>query len=138
MNADVIVSSFHPIDFVHAEKKDAAAGPNHKSGEIFLARLKVVEQSGDALVPVAPARVTKLLLGATQGGLEALPVERFQQIVEGINFECSHRVLIMSRNKNNGRHLDRSPGDGFDHTEAVYFRHLHIQKNEIGFDVFDS
>ena len=67
-----------------------------------------------------------------------LLVERLQQIVDGIHFEGLHGVLIERRGEDDLRHRHFAVEQLLDHAKAVEPRHLHIEKDEVGRQVFDQ
>ena len=54
--------------------------------------------------------------------------EWLQEIVDGVDLERSQRVLVVGGHENHG-HV---AADQIEHLEAVEFRHLHVEKQQIG------
>ena len=59
---------------------------------------------------------------------ESFVVERLDEIVERCDVEGLQRELIECRDEDRGGHL---VADRLEHLEAVFLRHLHVQKNKI-------
>ena len=71
------------------------------------------------------------IAGALQGILETLAVERLKQIIQGVHLEGAQGELDVGRHENDGGH--GRAVEPFQHAEAVQFRHLHVEKDQIGF-----
>src|SRR6266496_6015743 len=73
------------------------------------------------------------LLCSLQGLTESELIDWLQQIIERTDFERVHSVVIECGDKNYRRHFVCT--DCCDYIETVELRHLHIEKNEIGFEL---
>jgi hypothetical protein len=98
-------------------------------------RFEFAEQRVHARLQIARFRARELFFGTPQSRFEAFAVVRLKQIIDGVNVERFEREFFVRRHENNGRHLFGA--DRFYDREAVQLRHLHIQKNEIGFFLLD-
>ena len=56
-------------------------------------------------------------------------VVRFEQIIDGVHLECSHRVLIERGDEHGCRR--RLTGDRAENLESVEIWHLHVEKEQI-------
>ena len=65
-----------------------------------------------------------------QSNLKSLTIERLQQVIDRVDVEGFQRELIIGGDENDYRHWFAL--DGFQHAEAVQFRHLNIEKDEVG------
>ena len=65
------------------------------------------------------ARGEHLLLGAFERVFELKRVEGFQQVIERVDFEGLERVLVVSRNEDEHRHVVDT--DGGDDSESIHF-----------------
>src|SRR5262249_28860483 len=63
---------------------------------------------------------------------DPLFVERLQQVVDGVDLEGLHRVLIVGRRKDDLRHGDLLVDKLLDDAETVKARHLYVEKDQIG------
>jgi len=66
-----------------------------------------------------------------QGFVKSLAAERLQEVVNGVDFECLHGVLLVGRDEDNG-HVRFNE---FEHLEPVEFRHLNIEEEEVRLQV---
>src|SRR5580765_2148312 len=72
-----------------------------------------------------------------QGLGESLLIKRFQKIVNGVHFECTNGVRIVSGDEDIygsgvGRWLHI-----FDNSKTIQIRHQHIEKNDVGMKFID-
>src|SRR5687768_10303015 len=79
---------------------------------------------------------------ACDSSLDAFAIVRLEEIVEGVDVECLQRILSVCSDENERRKIFAM--QPLDHFEAVFLRHLYIEKDEIRFlsrdrfDGFDS
>src|SRR5688572_30520984 len=66
---------------------------------------------------------------AAQRRLETFLVEWLEQVVDGVNVKCLQGKLVVGRNEYDGGTFLIELGQD---TEAIQFRHLDIEKNQIG------
>src|SRR5215510_5897754 len=134
MDLDVVVGGPDPINFVYAQKRDAAAGftggLDRQSFKIFSFGLK----SRHHFMQLRANRFEVFAANPISGPFErfkkTLPVNRLQQIIERAHLESSQRVFIISGDENDMRHLFYA--DGLDYSEPVQPWHLNIEKDQIG------
>jgi hypothetical protein len=69
---------------------------------------------------------------------DAFLVERLQQVVDGIDLERLHRILVKSRGKHNLGQGNFSIEKFFDNSKAVESGHLDIEKDQIRAVFFDE
>jgi len=94
-------------------------------------------QLADAFVFGGDLRFARFqFAGAFDGLSQPFAVDGFEQVADGVGFKCVERILIKSRRENHQRQrqLRRQSAQ---HFEAGQPRHLHIQKNQVGFGLFD-
>ena len=63
---------------------------------------------------------------------DPLFVERLEQIVDRVYFECLHGILVEGGGKNDFGQRDLAIEQFLDYAKAVEARHLHIEKNQVG------
>src|SRR5689334_22766888 len=74
--------------------------------------------------------------GPVEGFVETFAVEWFQEVIECVYLKGLERELIVSRDKDDGRH-----GRAFDlvnYVEAAHLGHLDIEEDEVGFLLLDG
>ena len=84
--------------------------------------------------------------GARQCFLEPRLVERLEQEVEGVNFECFQCMVVVRRHEHDRRGFasvpQRSFGiaalQGLDDVEAVDIGHLHVEEDQVGILIVDG
>ena len=60
---------------------------------------------------------------------QAVVVDRFQQVVEGIRIKRPERKLVVGRDENNLGHV--AARQATQYLETIHPRHLHVQEHEI-------
>jgi hypothetical protein len=73
---------------------------------------------------------------SAQRRLKAFAIKRFQQVIHSVHFESAQSELIVSGNEYNYRRPFRV--DGLENAKTVEFRHLDIEKHQIGRLLLDS
>ena len=68
--------------------------------------------------------------------MEALAVERLEQVVERVDVEGAQRVVIEGGHEDDERHARGA--DGFDDFEAAGAGHLHVEKDEVRLQASDG
>ncbi len=99
--------------------------------EALCVRLQVLDQLEQAALELAVGRALELLAGPGERFVEALAVERLEQVVEGVDVERAQRVVIEGGDEDDERHPRRA--DGFDDVEAGGAGHLDVEEHQVGF-----
>jgi hypothetical protein len=81
-------------------------------------------------------RELHLTFGALDGIQQPFFVKRFENIIESVYFKRFEREFIVCGNENNERHIFRA--DDFDDFKAADFRHLNVEKNQVGREISDG
>ena len=92
--------------------------------------LEVAHEREQPPADVAGLLAVDLAADALERALEALAVERLQQVVERLDLEGAQRVLIVGGHEHDRRHA--LGADRLNHLEAVELRHVHVEEHEIG------
>ncbi len=74
--------------------------------------------------------ISGLFHRVSERGLESLAIEGFEQVLDRMDLEGPQGELVISGHKHDYRH--RPTHQGLEHTEPVQFRHLDIQKHQVG------
>ena len=90
---------------------------------------QLFEQSDGALAHVA-ALVGKPRPDLLHGHIKAATVEGLEQIIERVNLEGSQRIVVVSGDEDDQRHL--TCRDRAERGEAIHFGHLHVEEDERG------
>ena len=122
MQRDVVAAGFAVQDLLDRDRDDPPSHPGVDPTEWTAGggRLETIPQG---------VRVT----GGQRGPnpverlLEAVGAERLQQVVERLDLERRDRVLVERGRENHLRAMREAP----EHLEAVAFRHLDIQEQEL-------
>src|SRR4026209_354776 len=70
-----------------------------------------------------------LVLDSMPGGIEPFVVEGLQQVIEGMDLERAHGILVVRSYEDDvGRRLRI---ERFEHLETAQLRHLNVQKDEV-------
>lgn len=131
---DGSVRKFKKADLIQPQqhKAVAAAGDN-----LLQRRRGGVGQLADAFVFGGDLRFARFqFAGAFDGLSQPFAVDGFEQVADGVGFKCVERVLIKSRREDDQRRhcIRRQSAQRF---KAGQTRHLHVQKNQVGFGLFD-
>src|SRR5437588_6829320 len=127
---DVVALGLDPVNLIRVEEEDAA--PRFHNEPLAVARrlAHLFEQSQYARVHTCAAVAPDLAFGALDGRLESLAVEGLQEIVERVELEGAHSVVVVCGDEDDGR--QPLVLQGFEHGEAADLRHLHVEQYEIG------
>ena len=71
----------------------------------------------------------ELAAGALERRLEARPVERLHQVVEGVRVEGAQGVLVVGGDEDD---LGGVGAEGLDDVETGHLRHLDVEEDEVG------
>ena len=140
---DVVVLRFDVVELRGRDQRDARAVADDDAlediaaadGRRLASSVACVCTAGFSVASAFGAPSAALRFSATrfltrsERALEAFAANRLQQIIDGVDLEGFHRVLIVGRCENHGD----VAFDQFEHVEAGQLRHLHIEKNQIGF-----
>jgi len=132
---DVVVGGFDPDDFLRFEEDDATFGFEGEAGG-FLGGCGVGEQGFEAAAEVAGAALADMFGGAGEGDFEAVAVEGFQEIVDGIDAEGIDGEAIVGGGEDDGGAL--LGGEFLNDLEAVGAGHLDVEEDDVGCVVFDG
>ena len=82
----------------------------------------------------------RILLGPRllHGLRDPLFVERFQQIIDGVDFKRLHCILIKGGGEDDFGQRDFFVQQLLDDPKAVEAGHLHVEKNQVGIMLFDE
>ncbi len=112
-----------------ADEEDAAAGLDDESFEPLCVRLEILHELEEAPLEIAIRLTLEILPGAYERFVEALAVERLQQVVERVDVEGAQRVVIERRHKHDERHARRT--DGLDDLETARAGHLDVEEDQV-------
>src|SRR5215472_15725783 len=129
----VVAFSFDPVDVFRRDEQYSSVLGNRQPVRVHSRRGKPFQAGYDPVHLVAVELPSNSVLGASQSALKPLFADRFKQIVNGIRIEGTQGIAVVSCHKNRDWHLVGS--NLAEHLESVHFRHLDIEKNEIGFSL---
>src|SRR5689334_4913233 len=72
-----------------------------------------------------------------QGLAKSLLIVRLQEIIDGVHFECTNGVSVVSRDEDINRSGARRRLHIFDDSKTIQIRHLHIEKDDVGMKFVD-
>ena len=84
---DVVAGGFDPVDLVGPHEEHAPAGLDHETFEALRVRLEVLHELEQPALEIAVGRTLQMLAGADERFVEALAIERLEQVVEGVDVE---------------------------------------------------
>ena len=120
---------FDPVDLVHPQEEQAAAGLDDEPIGARLIAAQVLDEGQQAAAEVAGFFAFDLPARALERVGEALAIEGLEDVVEGAHLEGLEGVLIVGGHEDDERHA-LAP-DRFDDLEAVHVRHLDIEEDEL-------
>src|ERR1700693_5309458 len=113
VQAGVVVSSLNPIDVGKCQKRDLACALDRQT--IHSRQISAQRNS---------------LFGADQRSLKTRIVEGLEKIIQRSRLKSPKRVLIVSGHEDEGgRQIFPQQ---FKHIKAIAFRHLYIEKDQVG------
>src|ERR1700722_16953693 len=130
---DVIVLGFGVVEFRYRNNSNLGAFAYRDAIEVLGGRARAGGEvrGGRSLLGGLAGQA---LLGAGQGGVEAVGAERFQKIIYGVDLEGFDCVIVVGGDEN-----DRGFGaDQLENFKAVEFGHLHVEEKKIGFLLSDG
>src|SRR5260370_6523568 len=125
---EVVARGLYPVDLRNADEIDSLFGPN---GDAILS-LAVSSDGFQQRHQLRRERAVILLAKPLQNVLHRAPKsgasERFEQVVNGVNFECAQSESVVGSHENH----DRQGGgiDLFENRETVELRHLYIEEHQ--------
>jgi hypothetical protein len=126
---DVVAGRVNPLDLGRAHEEHASAGFHHEPLERVSGRLQSMHQLQEPPFQFAIGPALQLRPRARQGILEAIAIERLEQVVQRVHLERAERVSVERGDEDDERHPLRA--DGLDQLESGCTRHLHIEEHEI-------
>jgi len=132
---DVVAVSFDPGDVADGDEAGAVVAFDEDAIGIGALLLNALQDFGKTRGEWA-GRTRVIFARAAEDVFETVFGEGLQEIVEGVDFEGAEGVVIVSGDENDGRHVVGA--DGFDNGETVARRHLDVEENEIGLQLFDG
>ena len=133
VDASVVVSGFDPFDFGDVDEEMFEAVGDKESLRIGGAYGFILgegfEETSELLMRGERGFCGDGLFDVLERGVQALGFDGFRQIVDGVNFEGSNGVSVVSGDKNGGGHV--CGADFLDDVEAGVAGHMDVQKNEI-------
>src|SRR5215475_1792438 len=129
MDADVIAFGFDPVNLIDLEHEDPVVVFNHQTVEVARLVLDFGEQTEYLPIHVVTVFFSKPLFRPLQGQYEPRAVEWLEQVVNRLHVERSYGILLISCDEDEQRTLLSIEGLG--NSQAVYPRHLHIQKDQV-------
>ena len=153
MHAHIVAGGIDPFDLLLRHPGCSAAVPDREPRTVLL--LDLVDAARRQL-PHAADRLPGDLADQAQQRLlvfqrllafavaphplqrlgQALVLDRFQQVVEGMRLEGLDRVVVEGGDEDNGRQI--AAGQGAQHVEAVHAGHLDIEKHQVGIALPDD
>jgi hypothetical protein len=79
--------------------------------------------------------IPSLLESVPERRPESLAIKRLEQVIDGVDFEGSQRELVVCGDKHDHRH--GLTANGLQNAESIQFRHLDIQKDQVGQRLLD-
>src|SRR3569832_40030 len=125
VDAHIVSFRLDAVHVLHVEEENAAAVLDHESLEMTRSTLLLFEEG--EYVPIAfPGLIQfDLLLDSVPRSVEALVIERLEQVIEGMHLKGAHGILIVGGDKDDvGRCLRIERLAYFDATDV---RHLHVE-----------
>src|SRR5258705_523566 len=130
MNSRQIVTRLDPEDLVRVQEKDLSVHLNADSVLPCIELADVLEERAQLRRYGRLRRLLQALLRAIERLMKTNVIDGLEQIVERAKLERGNRVIIESRDENDGRHLVGA--DLGNHIEAIELRHLHVEEYQIG------
>src|SRR5262249_44024290 len=136
VQTNVIVGGFNPVYFLRLHEKYSAGGFDQKLLFIFglrpaLARFCFpLQQREQSLFQPGGFALFNLNPGPVDRQRETLVIEGLEQVIERLHLEGLERILIVSRDEDDGGNLPEI--NLLQHVEAAHLRHLHVQKKQVG------
>src|SRR6266487_2743725 len=136
MQLHVLAVGFDPVDLARLQERHLAAGADHQPIEREVARGEGVEQRFESPVALVAQRVAH----PRERFGEALGLDRFEQVIDGVEVEGAQRVLVVGGDEDDGGEV--LVAHGFEDLEAVEIWHLNIEEDQVrglidyGFDGF--
>ena len=125
----VVVLRFGVVELSDGNQSDARAVAHDDAVEELFGRASGCGEVGGGRHFFADAGFC-----AIESGIKAFAADRFQEIVDGVDFEGAHGVLVVSGDEDDGSF----GADEFENVEAGKLGHLHIEKNQVGFVLGDG
>src|SRR5919197_5097562 len=72
----------------------------------------------------------EMFSGALECSLKSRCLEWLEQVIQGVNLKSFKRMLIVGRSENDSGQIRCRQSS--QHVEAVYFRHLNVEKKQVG------
>ena len=133
---DVVAGRFNPVDLVHPQEEQPAAGLDDEAVGARLIPPEVLDERQQPPSEVAGFLAFDLPPRALQGVGEALAIERLEDVVERAHLEGLERVLIVGGHEDHERHA--LAADRLDDLEAVHVRHLDVEKHQLRRMILDG
>ena len=130
MQPDVVAGRLHPVDFVRPEEEQTSARLDHQPVGLGLIASQVLDQCQQPTAEVAGLVALDMRPGTLQRLLEALAVERLQQVIKGTDLEGTQSVLVVGGHEDDEGHL--LGADRLDDLKPIQAGHLHVEKHEVG------
>ena len=115
-----------PIHLAHVEHADGIPVLHRQAGQVPPLGRQALQQGGE------PGGQVLLLgqrfLGPPHRRLQARLAERLEQIVQGVDLKGPDGVLVVGRDKDDGRRVCQR----LDDAKAVQARHLDVQQHQVG------
>src|SRR6202021_2741268 len=133
MYASIVSRGFDPQNVGHGNKENPLLVLHHKAFQ-RAETTEGLEQWFETSI-CCPALFDDLEC-VNQGIGKSLLIIRLQQIVNSVDFECANGMRIVSRDEDiNGSGADRWLHI-FDDSKTIQIRHLHIEKTDVGMNLF--
>src|SRR5690349_19287618 len=134
VDAGIISRGFDPQNVGNGNKENPLLVLHHKAFQ-WAEITEGLEQWFENLI-CFPA-LFEDLVRVSQGLGKSLLIVRLQEVVDGVHFECTNGVSVVSRDED----INRS-GAGrwlriFDDAKTIQIGHLHIEKNDVGLKFID-
>src|SRR5690349_8512268 len=96
---------------------------------MFPWRIEPVEQGVDLGIDLRKSALLQVLASALQSELQSALLEWLEQIVQGMDFKSLDRMLVIRRDKDDGRKsLGRQRAE---HVEPRDQRHLNVEEHKV-------
>ena len=70
-------------------------------------------------------------LRALNGPRQTILLDRLQDVIDGVDFEGLHGIVVKRRRENDLRNFSLAVHQLLDHVETVEARHLHVEKHQV-------
>src|SRR5580704_15787240 len=106
MQRDVVAGGFDPVDFLHRDDRNSPSGPHGKTSFVLTAgflALDPLQQLAQTALDVRDRGGFQLHPRSLQSLSKADVIDRLEQVIQCVYFECGQGVVIISSEKDDER-----------------------------------